>query len=185
MAWSLMPVYGGAHTRWEGLERPHRWSGAAGQATMYVGSTPCMPTPHHVWVPQHVVRYPGTIYAGPMFCYPYIGSPNHSSLLWVFVDSGGTSPNIFCCVLCILHYTCFVCSVPCPASTIPASGSLPFVAWWWSCTLGLQICPSSDSCRCIKCPEPLSSFVSQTSCSEAELQIVAFHCVCRQLLSAN
>ena len=33
----------------------------AGQATMFVGSTPCMWAPHHVWVPHHVsgIRYPG------------------------------------------------------------------------------------------------------------------------------
>ena len=31
------------------------------QATMYVGSTPCMWAPHHVWVPTmyQVSRYPG------------------------------------------------------------------------------------------------------------------------------
>ena len=57
----------GAHNgRWIAAPPPPTWppTGAgrlAGQAIMYVGSTPCMWASHHVWVPHHEsgIRYPG------------------------------------------------------------------------------------------------------------------------------
>ena len=59
------PGWGGAHNgRWIYSPPPTKAGRLAGQATMYVGSTPCMWAPHHVWVLHHVSgiqvsKYPG------------------------------------------------------------------------------------------------------------------------------